>query len=81
MLETGLALIDQIDSAEQNIAFVKQAAESLPWKLQRRSSYWGKLWDRWRFRGIEEAFVRLEYFEVYVSAVRGMVTSDVLALR
>lgn len=81
MLETGSTLLNQIDSAEQNIAFVKQTAENLPWKLQRRSSHWGKLRDRWRFRGIEEAFVRLEHFEVYVSAVKGLVTSDVSALR
>lgn len=81
MLETGPTLLNQIDSAEQNIAFVKQAAESLPWESQRRSSYWGKLWDRWRFRGIEEAFVRLEHFEVYVSEIKGIVTSDVFALR
>jgi len=41
----------------------------------------GRLLDGWRYRGIRDAFTRLEHFEVYVNAVRGMITSDVLALR
>jgi len=81
MLETASTLLNHIDSADQNIASLKQAAEGLPWKTQRRSSRWGKLLDGWRYRGIEDAFTRLGHFEVYVNAVRGMITSDVLALR
>ena len=81
MLETGSTLLQHTDSAEQNTAFVKQTAENLPWKTEQRRSLWRKWWDRWRYRGIEEAFTRLEHFEVYVSAVKGMVTSDVLALK
>lgn len=82
MLETASSLLKHIDSAEQNIAFVRQTAEDLPWKkTEQRRSLWRKWWDRWRYRGIEEAFTKLEHFEVYVSAVKGMVTSDVLALK
>lgn len=81
MLETASTLLDHIDSADQNIAFVKSLSEGLPWKMHRRSSWLGTLLDGWRYRGIEDAFTRLEHFEVYVNAVRGMVTSDVLALR
>jgi len=80
MLETASTLLNHIESADQNIAFVKNLSEGLPWKMHRRSSWWGKLLDGWRYRGIEDAFTRLEHFEVYVNAVRGMVTSDVLAL-
>ncbi|KAH0293202.1 hypothetical protein M436DRAFT_63252 [Aureobasidium namibiae CBS 147.97] len=81
MLETASALLNHIDSADQNTAFVKNLSEGLPWKMQRRSSRWRKLLNGWRSRGVRNAFTRLEHFEVYVNAVRGMVTSDVLALR
>jgi len=81
MLETASTLLNHIDSADQNIAFVKNLSEGLPWKMHRRSSWWGKLLDGWRYRGVRDAFTRLEHFGVYVNAVRGMITSDVLSLR
>jgi hypothetical protein len=81
MLETGSQLITHINALEENIAFVDKVAESLPWKTQRRSSRWGKWVDGYRYRGLEEAVARLEYLRVYVNVVRGMVTSELLALK
>jgi hypothetical protein len=81
MLETASTLIDHINAAEQNIAFVTKTAEGLPWKTQMRSSWWGRWLDGYRYRGIGEAFMRLEHLTTYVNVVRGMVTSDVLALQ
>jgi hypothetical protein len=81
MLNTGTQLLDHIDAAEQNIAFVDEVANTLPWKAQRRFDWWGRWVDGWRYRGVDEAFTRLEHLKIYVSVVRGMVTSDVLALK
>ena len=81
MLETASTLLNHTDSADQNINFVKNLSENLPWKMHRRSIWLGRLLDGWRYRGIRDAFTRIEHFEVYVNAVRGMITSDVLALR
>ena len=74
-------MIDDINAAELNIAFVTKTAEELPWKTQKRSSWWGSWVDGYRYRGVGEAFTRLEHLSTYVNVVRGMVTSDVLALR
>jgi hypothetical protein len=81
MLETGSTLIDHINAAEQNIGFVAKTAEGLPWQTQKRDSWWGRWVGGYRYRSIVDAFTRLEYLSTYNNAVRGMVTSDVLALQ
>jgi hypothetical protein len=81
MMNTGTLLLDHINAAEKNIEFITGVAEGLPWKTQRRSDWWGRWVDGWKYRGVEEAFVRLEHLSIYVNVVRGMVTSDVLALK
>jgi hypothetical protein len=37
--------------------------------------------DGYRYRGIEQAWARLEHLRVYVNVVRGMITSELLALK
>jgi hypothetical protein len=81
MLDTGSQLVTHINGLEQNIHFVDKVVESLPWKTEKRSDWWGKWVDEYRYRGIEEAVARLEHLRVYGSVVRGMVTSELLALR
>jgi hypothetical protein len=81
MLETGSQLVTHINGLEENIAFVDKVAEGLPWKTEKRSDWWGKWVDGYRYRGIEEAVARLEQLRVYVNVVRGMVTSELLTLR
>jgi hypothetical protein len=81
MINTGTLLLDHINAAEKNIAFITGVAEVLPWKAQRRSDWWGRWVDGWKYRGIDEAFTRLEHLSIYVNVVRGMITSDVLALK
>jgi hypothetical protein len=81
MMNTGTLLLDHINAAEQNIAFVTEIADTLPWKTQRRSDWWGRWVDGWKYRDIDEAFAGLEHLSIYINVVRGMVTSDVLALK
>jgi hypothetical protein len=81
MINTGTQLLDHINAAEQNIAFITRLADTLPWKTQRRVDWWARWVDGWKYRDVEEAFVRLEHLSIYVNVVRGMVTSDVLALK
>jgi hypothetical protein len=80
MLDTGTQLVTHINGLEQNIAVIDRVAGDLPWKTQ-RNDWWGKWVDGYRYRGIEQAWSRLEHLRVYVNVVRGMVTSELLALK
>lgn len=81
MLDTGSQLLNHLNAAQENIDFVTRAAESLPWKIH-KDKWWLARWlHQYRYRGIEVAFSGLEHLRIHVNTVRGMVTSDLQALR